>query len=186
MLLGDGTPFPKEPSTTSQKQRVDDYWKGRSIPGAPPAQVMHYAHPCLEYLTAYHMNFAENVKEVYDPRDDEMMTEQYQRMIATSAAATPPMGVYQHMYAPPQITYAQQHPSYTPQPAYQAAQFPVQQFQQQQASVQQMSGSDDTIKIGQLKEALQFLNTVGVPLDQFLGATRSQSAGNNGSSSSGN
>jgi hypothetical protein len=82
MKLGDGTAFPKWPPEKSQKQRVDDYYLNRPVPGVPQVMMQIYTLPRIENITQFHVSLADNILAVYDYRDDEIRTLQAQRAIS--------------------------------------------------------------------------------------------------------
>jgi hypothetical protein len=82
MRLGDGSPFPKYPESKSKKQRVDDYYAGKTVPGAPQVLIQNYDHPSQD-MSQFHSQIVDNLCTVYDSRDDEIRTLQVQTFIRT-------------------------------------------------------------------------------------------------------
>lgn len=108
MKLGDGSPFPRYPDTKSQKQRVDDYYAGKAVPGAPQVFVQSYVHPRMEHpISQYQNSLIENLALLYDAKDDELRTMFAQRKIrdnTTQASAQHPVASFQaSVYQPPQV-----------------------------------------------------------------------------------
>ena len=81
MKLGDGTAFPRWPENKSQKQRVDDYYQNKLVPGAPQVLIQTYTHPRIDQIAQYHSDIVDNLSSVYDSRDDEIRTLQVQKYI---------------------------------------------------------------------------------------------------------
>ncbi|KAJ7687216.1 hypothetical protein B0H17DRAFT_1136355 [Mycena rosella] len=71
MKLGDGSAFPGYLCNISQKQRVDDYYANKLVPGAPIVLMQIYNHPRAEQVSQYNVNLINNLNTVYDSRDDE-------------------------------------------------------------------------------------------------------------------
>ncbi|KAJ6450710.1 hypothetical protein C8R47DRAFT_1084336 [Mycena vitilis] len=172
MRLGDGTAFPRWPDTKSQKLRVDDYYAGKAVPGAPHVFVQAYVQPVLEVIQAFHVNMPDDLNLVYDVREDENRTQLVQAHIRNNQVRYEPpstIASYQNQVVPPENGPAQ---SYAPvsYPQFQQTQYQVPSFatgmQPQHAHVQA-----EGLSIAQLIQVMNALkaNEVTTPnaQDQF-------------------
>lgn len=97
MKLGDGSPFPRWPEIKSQKQRVDDYFANKTVPGAPVLMQQPYSHPMNTTASQFQQDLVEDLVSVYDTRDDEIRSLHVQNLIRenTRAAMYHPVATYQ-------------------------------------------------------------------------------------------
>lgn len=106
MKLGDGSAFPRWPESKSQKQRVDDYYANKVVPGAPVVLFQHYLHPRIDQITQFQQDLVDNLNSVYDSRDDEIRCFQVQRIIGENKArleAYHPVASFQQNQYQPQV-----------------------------------------------------------------------------------
>lgn len=97
MRLGDGSPFPRWPENKSQKQRVDDYYANKTVPGAPVLMQQPYSHPMNASASQFQQDLVENLVSVYDTRDDEIRSLHVQNLIRenTGGNSYHPVATYQ-------------------------------------------------------------------------------------------
>ncbi|KAJ7480762.1 hypothetical protein FB451DRAFT_1171345 [Mycena latifolia] len=89
MKMGDGTPLPSWPQDKSKKQRVDDYYIGKTIPGAPHVSMRAYT-PLKPSIAQFHAQVeeVESLYSLYDTRDDEIRSHRVQKQIAKNSGKT--------------------------------------------------------------------------------------------------
>lgn len=111
MKLGDGAIFPKWPESKSQKQRVDDYFGNKSVPGAPHVLIQDYNPPQPGQVAQFKQDIIDNLNTVYDTRDDEIRCLKVQNVIKENcekqSSYHPVATFHQGHYQPPsqQPTY---------------------------------------------------------------------------------
>ncbi|KAJ7869248.1 hypothetical protein B0H13DRAFT_2351036 [Mycena leptocephala] len=156
MKLGDGSPFPGYPESKSQKQRVDDYYGNKQVPGAPQVLVQSYSQPRLDVITTFHVGI-DNLWEVYDTKSDEIRTAEVQQYIRSNQPRNDyaPVSTYQAQVLP---QYGGQVQTYSPsyqqfqQSQYQIPNFPINQPVQAVPNMQ-----IDGMNISQLVQVMKAL-----------------------------
>jgi hypothetical protein len=156
MKLGDGSPFPRYPESKSQKQRVDDYYGNKQVPGAPQVLVQSYSQPRLDVITTFHVGI-DNLWEVYDTKSDEIRTAEVQQYIRSNQPRNDyaPVSTYQAQVLP---QYGGQVQTYSPsyqqfqQSQYQIPNFPINQPVQAAPNMQ-----IDGMNISQLVQVMKAL-----------------------------
>jgi hypothetical protein len=160
MKLGDGAPFPRYPESKSQKQRVDDYYGNKVVPGAPQVLVQSYTQPRLEVITTFHVG-VDNLWDVYDTKSDEVRTAEVQSFIRANQSRNDyaPVSTYQTQVLPQYggsvQTYSPSYPQFQ-QSQYQIPNFPVNTQPAQTAPNLQVDG----MNISQLVQVMKALKMV--------------------------
>ena len=181
MRLGDGNAFPRYPSNKSQKQRVDDYYGNKAVPGAPQVLMLQY-NPPPSIVTQFYNEMMDNLNAVYDSRSDEIRTLQVQRIISDNnqtvvAPYSHPMASYQQAQYQPVQPQGQYRPPVSQGPTYgnvqmynpQGAEFPPIPPAPPVTSNSAMFGGlnvEQFVQVAQLVDGLKGLNLGGMPTQQ--------------------
>ncbi|KAJ7487124.1 hypothetical protein FB451DRAFT_1363225 [Mycena latifolia] len=172
MKMGDGTPLPSWPQDKSKKQRVDDYYVGKTIPGAPHVSMRAYTPP-KPSVAQFHAQIedVESLYSLYDTRDDEIRSHRVQKQIAKNSGKT-------DNYQPTFLALQQQsHNTATYTPNNQGISYSI-----NQASAVPIAGAPAGMDISQLVALVDLIRGQGLPTTQDQFAVTRQSANKDGSS----